>query len=168
MSVDVRFVQGLSPESIGEATESSRAEGVIVLGTELEREDLLLFANIGRPKVFIDSYYPDLILDFVDIDNTRAAFDIAYAALEKRISAFLALDLRPLGMSRHRPEYTARRPPRAAGWNGQGVGRPRGLRSERPRRALLVPEHARGYHGRAAPALVAPSIRCDLTPPEDR
>jgi DNA-binding LacI/PurR family transcriptional regulator len=77
ISVDIRFVQNLSPESIGEATESSRAEGVIVLGTELEREDLLLFSDIGRPKVFIDAYYPDLVLDFVDIDNTRAAFDVA-------------------------------------------------------------------------------------------
>lgn len=83
ISVDVRFIDagdgaalkaGIA-EACGE--KADRVEGLVVLGTELEREDLLLFSAVGKPTVFIDAYYPDLVLDFVDIDNTRAAFDIA-------------------------------------------------------------------------------------------
>jgi LacI family transcriptional regulator len=89
ISVNVRFIQASSRDALraavlegldsasGGAGEPSRAEGLIVLGTELEREELLLFTELGKPKVFVDAYYPDLVLDFVDVDNTRAAFDIA-------------------------------------------------------------------------------------------
>lgn len=91
ISVNVRFIQASTREELGEAIgcafgeggASGRSEGFIVLGTELEREDLLLFSRLARPKVFVDSYYPDLVLDFVDIDNTRAAFDIAAYLWEK-------------------------------------------------------------------------------------
>jgi len=81
LSVNIRFVESAPGERIGAAAareaESSRAEGIVILGSDIAREDLLLLARLPRPKVFVDSYYPDINLDFIDIDNTRAAYDIA-------------------------------------------------------------------------------------------
>ncbi len=82
LSVNIRFVQSAGPgQRIGAAAvreaESSRAAGIIILGSDVAREDLLLLAELPLPKVFVDSYYPDIKLDFIDIDNTRAAYDLA-------------------------------------------------------------------------------------------
>lgn len=74
--IDLRFLEGLSAQSLESALEPGGAEGLVVLGTELDRGDLEEISRLGLPKVFIDAYYPDLDLDFVDMDNTRALYDI--------------------------------------------------------------------------------------------
>ncbi|MBL8966924.1 MAG: LacI family DNA-binding transcriptional regulator, partial [Spirochaetaceae bacterium] len=74
--VDLRFLEGLTPATLQAAVEPAGAEGLVILGTELDRADVEELARLEAPKIFIDAYYPDLDLDFVDMDNARALYDI--------------------------------------------------------------------------------------------
>jgi DNA-binding LacI/PurR family transcriptional regulator len=60
--------------SIAKDLENSKIDGAIILGTELSQEDIRKFDIIKFPLVFIDTYYPYLNYDFVDMDNKDAAF----------------------------------------------------------------------------------------------
>jgi len=52
----------------------SAADGFIVLGTELSREDVESFQVIRKPIVFIDTYHEFLNFDFVDMNNEDSVF----------------------------------------------------------------------------------------------
>jgi LacI family transcriptional regulator len=53
-----------------------RIEGLIVLGTELSHDDLRPFEALDMPVVVIDTSYDLLKLDFVDMNNEEAVFQI--------------------------------------------------------------------------------------------
>jgi len=53
-----------------------RVKGIIVLGTELNYDDILLFESVNIPLGFIDTYYDFLDYDFVDMNNKSAVFRI--------------------------------------------------------------------------------------------
>lgn len=48
--------------------------GIILLATEMLREDILPFLDISHPMVVLDSYFEDLDLDCVVINNIRGAY----------------------------------------------------------------------------------------------
>ncbi|MBF9015823.1 MULTISPECIES: LacI family DNA-binding transcriptional regulator [unclassified Oceanispirochaeta] len=50
--------------------------GVIVIGTELTKEDVREFECYDIPIVFIDTYHPSIHFDFVNMDNYSAVNDI--------------------------------------------------------------------------------------------
>ena len=56
-------------ERVLEAALANAADGFIVLGTELSREDVEAFAVLRKPLVFIDTYHDFLDFDFVDMNN---------------------------------------------------------------------------------------------------
>lgn len=52
------------------------ASGILVLGTELEKEDLSKFSKVKKPMVFLDTVFPTQNYDFVAINNADSAYEI--------------------------------------------------------------------------------------------
>jgi len=61
-------------EQVLETALGKAADGFIVLGTELSREDIESFQVIRKPLVFIDTYHEFLNFDFVDMNNEDSVF----------------------------------------------------------------------------------------------
>lgn len=61
-------------EQVLEAALEKPADGFIVLGTELSREEVEAFGAIRKPLVFIDTYHDELDFDFVDMNNQDSVF----------------------------------------------------------------------------------------------
>jgi len=57
--------------------------GVIILGTELSRDDALAFLNCPIPAVFLDTFLEYVPLDFVDMNNTDSVFSVLEHFIEK-------------------------------------------------------------------------------------
>ena len=55
---------------------SSSSKGLIILGTELSAQDVLTFESINVPIVVIDTTYDFIKLDFVDMNNIEAMYQI--------------------------------------------------------------------------------------------
>lgn len=66
--------EGTPIKTIVNNLSESNVDGAIVLGTELSKKDILEFDIINFPIVFIDTYYPYLNYDFVDMDNKDATY----------------------------------------------------------------------------------------------
>lgn len=56
--------------------------GAIVLGTELNRDDVLAFRQVTLPIVFIDTFLDYVPFDFVDMNNIDSVFKIVEHFLE--------------------------------------------------------------------------------------
>lgn len=56
--------------------EQTNLAGAIVLGTELNRDDVLTFRNTSLPLVFIDTFLDYEPFDFVDMNNTDSVFKV--------------------------------------------------------------------------------------------
>jgi LacI family transcriptional regulator len=54
----------------------SDLKGAVVLGTELDHQDLQVFEHSSFPIVVLDTYYDYLDLDFVDMNNIDAVYSI--------------------------------------------------------------------------------------------
>lgn len=54
--------------------EQSHPAGAIILGTELQKNQIGAFKRIPFPVVFIDTFYPYTSFDFVDMDNHDAVY----------------------------------------------------------------------------------------------
>ncbi|MDR0707269.1 MAG: LacI family DNA-binding transcriptional regulator [Treponema sp.] len=54
--------------------EGKRADGLIVLGTELSAHEMSFFTALSRPTVFIDTYFPLAAFDCIDMDNEDGVF----------------------------------------------------------------------------------------------
>jgi len=55
---------------------SSSSKGLIILGTELNGRDILAFESVNVPIVVIDTTYDFIKLDFVDMNNGEALYQI--------------------------------------------------------------------------------------------
>lgn len=49
-------------------------KGIILLGTELNKEDYIPFSKLSIPIVLLDSYFSDIVVDSISINNTRGAY----------------------------------------------------------------------------------------------
>jgi len=49
-------------------------KGIILLGTELNKEDYLPFSKLSIPIVLLDCYFSDIMVDSISINNTRGAY----------------------------------------------------------------------------------------------
>ena len=56
--------------------------GIIIIGTELEKGDIINFRKNQLPIVFIDTYYPSINFDFVNMNNYSAVNDIIEYLME--------------------------------------------------------------------------------------
>jgi LacI family transcriptional regulator len=56
------------------AGDGKKADGLIILGTELSAHELNFFTVLSRPTVFIDTYFPLAAFDCIDMDNGDGVF----------------------------------------------------------------------------------------------
>ncbi len=62
---------------------SSGCRGIILLGTEMQKEDLKLFEDSGLPIVVLDCYFPDYPANYVLINNMQGAYIAAQYLIKK-------------------------------------------------------------------------------------
>lgn len=55
--------------------EENPMDGILLLATEMQREDLQPFIRLNQPMVLLDSYFPSEKLDTVVIGNSQGAYD---------------------------------------------------------------------------------------------
>jgi LacI family transcriptional regulator len=76
--LEVSFFNRTPVEEVVEAEliagDTKRADGLIVLGTELSAHELSFFTALSRPTVFIDTYFPLAVFDCIDMDNGDGVF----------------------------------------------------------------------------------------------
>ncbi|MDR1956475.1 MAG: LacI family DNA-binding transcriptional regulator [Treponema sp.] len=72
--MEVSFFDRVPVTEIVEAQKGIAADGLIVLGTELDAQELALFSVLSLPIVFIDTCFPMLAHDCVDMDNVDGVF----------------------------------------------------------------------------------------------
>lgn len=58
--------------------------GLILLGTEMQKQDLLPFLNSGLPLVLLDNYFEEVDVDSVLINNIKGAYTAADHLIRKR------------------------------------------------------------------------------------
>lgn len=72
--LEVSFFNKVSIEDIVNSQQGIAADGLIVLGTELNAHELMYFTVLPQPIVFIDTCFPFLVYDCVDMDNIDGVF----------------------------------------------------------------------------------------------
>jgi LacI family transcriptional regulator len=72
--LEVAFYDKVSVEEIIEAQKEIAADGLIVLGTELNAHELSFFTSLRAPMVFIDTWFPLAVFDCIDMDNDDGVF----------------------------------------------------------------------------------------------
>jgi LacI family transcriptional regulator len=72
--LEVAFFNKVPLEDIIESQKKKPADGLIILGTEFNAYELSSFSELSTPIVFIDTYFPILAYDCVDMDNTDGVF----------------------------------------------------------------------------------------------
>jgi LacI family transcriptional regulator len=72
--LEVSFFDKVPVEEIVSGQKEAAADGLIVLGTELNAHELTFFAALKQPVVFIDTYFPLSVFDCVDMDNVDGVF----------------------------------------------------------------------------------------------
>jgi LacI family transcriptional regulator len=90
LKLEIATFKATPAERIVEAAGAIKAAGFIILGTELEESDVAAFSSLGRPVVFIDTWYDFLPFDFVDMNNEDSVFII--------VSEFARRGHRSIGM----------------------------------------------------------------------
>ena len=72
--LEVSFYNKVPIEEIISNQKETTADGLIVLGTELNAHELNFFTELKIPIVFIDTYFPLSVYDCIDMDNVDGVF----------------------------------------------------------------------------------------------
>ena len=72
--LEVSFFNKVPIQEIIASQKDITADGLIVLGTELNAHELSFFAKLKQPVVFIDTYFPLSVYDCIDMDNVDGVF----------------------------------------------------------------------------------------------
>jgi LacI family transcriptional regulator len=75
-ALQVESFEGIDPARIADTLRGGDLRGAVVLGTELTEAEIQALAETALPLVFIDTYHPQLDLNFVDMDNEQAVFAV--------------------------------------------------------------------------------------------
>lgn len=75
-SLEVRAFESFDIDEINEHLSNSLISGAVILGTELDEEDVAQFLKIHIPIVFIDILFPHMPYDFVDMNNDSSVYNI--------------------------------------------------------------------------------------------
>jgi LacI family transcriptional regulator len=73
-NLEVSFFNRVPIQEVVSAQRDTAAAGLIVLGTELNAHELNFFAELPKPIVFIDTYFPLSAYDCIDMDNADGVF----------------------------------------------------------------------------------------------
>jgi DNA-binding LacI/PurR family transcriptional regulator len=86
--LEVQTIEGFDPVEVLHSLDADSTDGVVVLGTELDEDDMEIFVDAPVPIVIIDTIHPWLDLDFVDMNNessVRAVIEHLRGAGHRRI-----------------------------------------------------------------------------------
>ena len=72
--LEVSFYNKVPIEEIIAGQKGAAADGLIILGTELNAHELTFFTELKKPIVFIDTYFPLSVYDCIDMDNVDGVF----------------------------------------------------------------------------------------------
>jgi LacI family transcriptional regulator len=72
--LEVSFFNKVPVQEVVKIQKGIAAEGLIVLGTELNAHELDFFTKLPQPIVFIDTYFPLSVFDCIDMDNIDGVF----------------------------------------------------------------------------------------------
>jgi LacI family transcriptional regulator len=72
--LEVSFFDKVPVQEVVEVQKGIAADGLIVLGTELNAHELGFFTELPQPIVFIDTYFPLSVFDCIDMDNADGVF----------------------------------------------------------------------------------------------
>lgn len=61
-------------------------DGIILMGTEMEKEDFAPFSFLNLPIVLLDSYFDSMKMDCVLINNFEGAYNATDFLIKKRHS----------------------------------------------------------------------------------
>jgi LacI family transcriptional regulator len=75
-TLEVVSFEGQPISAVAESLAGAPISGVIALGTELTEADIRLIQGLGLPTVFIDTFYPVLDANFVDMNNEDAVHKV--------------------------------------------------------------------------------------------
>jgi LacI family transcriptional regulator len=75
-TLEVMSYEQFNPEEILLSLDQGAIAGAVILGTELDEEDLQRFRTVRLPLVFIDTYHTSLDFDFVDMNNDSSVFAV--------------------------------------------------------------------------------------------
>jgi len=75
-NLEIRSFQQAAIDHVVDTIDNSELKGAIILGTELDHRDLQPFEALRIPVVALDTYYDFLQLDFVDMNNIDAMYNI--------------------------------------------------------------------------------------------
>ena len=82
--VEIKSFHGMpTAEIIAWLEGQTYLSGVIILGTELSRDDVLAFMDCPIPVVFLDTFLEYVPLDFVDMNNMDSVFSVLEHFIEK-------------------------------------------------------------------------------------
>lgn len=81
----ISYLFGEGSEILPQIEEIQYADciGMILLGTEMQKEDALLFQHLSIPVVLLDTYFETVACDYVLINNVQGAY-LATSHLIKR------------------------------------------------------------------------------------
>lgn len=84
INLSINYVYGTEPVGPQLKSLSDKSySGILLLGTEMEKDDFTPFLSLSCPLVVLDCYYDDLQLDTILINNLQGAY-IATSHLAKR------------------------------------------------------------------------------------
>ncbi|MBP0484918.1 LacI family DNA-binding transcriptional regulator [Sagittula salina] len=75
-SLQVESFEGVEIDRVAETLRTGDLRGAVILGTELDEDEVRFLARAPLPMVFIDTYHPLVNLNFVDMDNDQAVFAV--------------------------------------------------------------------------------------------
>lgn len=76
LTLEISTIKHGSMETILRAARSENIEGIVLLGTELSKEDMGCLDPIELPLVVIDNYDEVLGFDFVDMNNRESVYTV--------------------------------------------------------------------------------------------
>lgn len=81
--LNISYINSAQQEEIEDLDDASKCDGLILLGTEMQLEDVTKFENFKIPYVIVDNAYIRQKCDFVAINNRDGLYEITSYVIHK-------------------------------------------------------------------------------------
>jgi DNA-binding LacI/PurR family transcriptional regulator len=92
--IEIQTIEGFDPPKVLQALNTGTVDGAVIIGTELDDNNLEFFSAVSVPTVIVYNSRPWLDLDFIDMNNessVRTALEYLYDAGHRRIGLVKSL-----------------------------------------------------------------------------